>query len=325
MTFPLRSQKGPERMRAIVARTTKLTPLKAVATKAIQMAQDERTQAMDLATVISADQALTAKILRLSNSPYYGYARRISTVREAVILLGMRTVRSVAVSSAIIDAFKLPEFVGEFSTDLFWAHSVTVGLVAELVAKETKACRPEDAFTAGVLHDVGKLATMVADPETFAELIEIVSRDGVHFRDAELAVFGLTHAEIGAELVEGWRFPEALVAAIRDHHPAGPLVRLSSLTDVVAAANLACHLGGYDCGFDNTRLPERREALTLPAEVDRALARVPHGMAGVSEKARAFLVNVTSRPPRWYAMPGEATPAAEAAEDQDIKTDRAVA
>ena len=96
------------RLRLIVNRTTDLTPLKSVATKAIQLAEDERSAAMDLATVISSDQALTSKLLKLSNSAYYGYGRRISNVREAVILLGMRTVRSVAISSAIIEAFKVP-------------------------------------------------------------------------------------------------------------------------------------------------------------------------------------------------------------------------
>ena len=87
------NMEGRNRVRSIVNRTTELTPLKAVATRAIALAEDERSAAMDLATVISSDQALTAKLLRLSNSAYYGYARRIGNVREAVILLGMRTVR----------------------------------------------------------------------------------------------------------------------------------------------------------------------------------------------------------------------------------------
>jgi putative nucleotidyltransferase with HDIG domain len=278
------------------------------------MAQDDRTSSMDLASVISADQALTAKILRLANSPYYGYARRIGNVREAVVLLGMRTVRSVAISSAIIDAFRLPEYVGEFSTDLFWAHSVTVGLVAELIAKESKACRPEDAFTAGVLHDVGKLATILSDPAGFSKVAAMAGRRQTTFCRAELEVFGVDHARVGAELVTNWKFPENLVGAIRDHHPAHPVMRIAGLADVVAVANLASNRSGMACGFDFTSTVAHEPTVFLPVEAERALARVPGGMLGISEKARAFLVNVTVRPPRWFDL------------DQQVSvTDRAVA
>lgn len=302
----------------LVARTTQLTPLKTVATRVIQMAQDERTQTMDLAAVISADQALTAQILRLSNSPYYGYARRINNVREAVILLGMRTVRSVAVSSAIIDAFKLPDSVGDFSTDLFWGHCVTTGLVAEQLARQSKACRPEDAFTAGVLHDVGKLAIILSDPAAFVEICDIVRDERVRSHDAERAVLGVTHDQVGAALADAWRFPDTLVAAIRDHHPHGPVSSLASLSDVVAVANFVCHREGYACGYDWTKNPERREAIALPPEVEFALARVPGGFHGLAGKARAFLMNVTSRTPRWYSS-------VEDPESEEVDPSRAVA
>ncbi len=290
------------RLRMIVNRTTDLTPLKAVATKAIQLAEDERSAAMDLATVISSDQALTAKLLKLSNSAYYGYARRISNVREAVILLGMRTVRSVAISSAIIEAFNVPELErGGFDKDLFWAHSVSVGLVAELIARETRVARPEDAFTAGVLHDVGKLAMMLAEPTLFGEVIDLVNQEGMKYRDSELAVFGIGHEHVGSRLAQRWKFPDALASAIRDHHPAKGVHSIQSMSDLVAAADLACNRAGLACGFDWTRDESRRAVMALPPAVDLAINKVHGGMATVEEKARAFLLHVTARSPRWYA------------------------
>jgi len=290
------------RLRLIVNRTTDLTPLKSVATKAIQLAEDERSAAMDLATVISSDQALTAKLLKLSNSAYYGYARRISNVREAVILLGMRTVRSVAISSAIIDAFSVPELErGGFDQDLFWAHSVNVGLVAELIARETRVVRPEDAFTAGVLHDVGKLAMMLVEPRLFGEVADLVNVEGMKYRDAELAVFEIGHEYVGARLAQRWKFPENLVSSIRDHHPAKGIHGIASLGDIVAAADLACNREGLACGFDFTRDEERRAVAAVPPVVDTAINKVHGGMATVEEKARAFLLHVTARAPRWYA------------------------
>ncbi|MBK9344061.1 MAG: HDOD domain-containing protein [Dehalococcoidia bacterium] len=306
------------RLRLIVNRTTDLTPLKSVATKAIQLAEDERSAAMDLATVISSDQALTAKLLKLSNSAYYGYARRISNVREAVILLGMRTVRSVAISSAIIDAFRVPDLErGGFDQDLFWAHSVSVGLVAELIARETRISRPEDAFTAGVLHDVGKLAMMLAEPQLFGEVVDLVNHENMKYREAELAVFEIGHEHVGSRLSQRWKFPESLISAIRDHHPAKGVHGIVSMGDLVAAADLACNREGLACGFDFTRDEARKAVVALPPAVDLAIGKVHGGMATVEEKARAFLLHVTARPPQWYAphrgeLGAEADPAQEA-------------
>jgi putative nucleotidyltransferase with HDIG domain len=299
------------RLRTIVNRTTELTPLKSVATRAIALAEDEHSAAMDLATVISSDQALTAKLLRLSNSAYYGYSRRIGNVREAVILLGMRTVRSVAISSGIIDAFSVVQPNPAFDQDLFWAHCVCVGLVAEVIARETRVARPEDAFTAGVLHDVGKLAIMLAEPLDFAEVIDLVMREGMRYREAELAVFKVGHEHIGARLAERWKFPEPLQEAIRTHHPDKPKAAIESLGDVVAVANLACNREGLACGFDWTQNEEMRPIVALPPAVDHAINRVHGGMHTIEEKGRAFLLHVTARTPRWYATH------IEAAEDEE--------
>lgn len=295
------SLEARNQLRTIVSRTAELTPLRSVATKAIQMAEDERSAAMDLATVISSDQALTAKLLRLSNSAYYGYSRRIGNVREAVILLGMRTVRSVAISSGIIDAFSVMQPNPDFDQDLFWAHSVCVGLVAEAVARETRVARPEDAFTAGVLHDVGKLAMMLCEPIAFAEAADLVMREGMRYRDAEMAVYHVSHELVGARLAQRWRFPDELVAAIRNHHPEKPVAELSSLGALIAVANLACDREGLACGFDWTRAAERNPIVALPPSVDRAINQVHGGIGALQEKARAFLLHVTSRAPRWYA------------------------
>lgn len=295
------NMEGRNRVRSIVNRTTELTPLKSVATRAIALAEDERSAAMDLATVISSDQALTAKLLKLSNSAYYGYARRIGNVREAVILLGMRTVRSVAISSGIIDAFTVVSRESKFNLDLFWAHSVTVGLVAEVLARETRVARPEDAFTAGVLHDVGKLAMMLCEPAAFAEVVDLVTAEGMRYRDAELAVFGVGHEHVGARLAQRWKFPDPLVDAIRWHHPEKPPSALETLNDTVAAADLACNREGLACGFDWTEEPLRRPVLALPPAVDQAIAKVHGGMPTIEGKARAFLLHVTARAPHWYA------------------------
>jgi putative nucleotidyltransferase with HDIG domain len=302
MSIEPTTAEAKNRLRSIVNRTTELAPLRSVAARAIQLAEDERSAAMDLATVISSDQALTAKLLRLSNSAYYGYSRRIANVREAVILLGMRTVRSVAISSGIIDSFSVPTPHESFEKDLFWAHSVSVGLVAEVIARETRIARPEDAFTAGVLHDIGKLAMMLAEPMEFAEVVDLVLNEGMRYGDAEHAVFGIGHEHIGARLAERWKFPDPLCEAIRRHHRDRPAAALEGLGDIVAVANLACNREGLACGFDWTRDESRRTVQALPDAADNALARVHGGMQTIEGKAHAFLIHVTDVAPRWYAL-----------------------
>lgn len=287
-----------QRLRLIVNRTTELMPLRSVAAKAIQLAEDERSTAMDLANVLSSDQALTAKLLRLSNSAYYGYARRIGTVREAVILLGMRTVRSVAVASSIIGGFDVRPIQG-FNRDLFWAHSVCVGLVAEAIARTTRVARPEDAFTAGVLHDVGKLAMMLVEPASFERTVRLVHQ-GWPWADAEREAFGVRHQDVGSRLAQRWKFPEALVSAIRHHHPERISPSIDSMDDIVTAANLACNRHGLACGFDWTQHPEHWPTQALPPMADQAIDRVSGGMTTLEDRARAFLRNVSSRPPAWY-------------------------
>lgn len=288
-------------VRKIVNRTSELTPLKTVATKAIQLAEDETSAAMDLATVLSSDQALTAKLLKLSNSAYYGYAREISNVREAVILLGMKTVRSVAIASTIIESFKTPKIEG-FSEDLLWAHSAAVGLVAEAIARETHVAQPEDAFTAGVLHDMGKLSMMLAETTRFKETIRLVHEEGMNYGEAELLAFdGVSHAHVGARLARRWRFPAELVGGISAHHPERIPRRLETLGDVVAAANLACNREGIACGFDWTLDEDRKYHGRLPVAAQEAIDNVHGGMETLANKARTFLQHVSSGSPIWYA------------------------
>ena len=304
------------RLRTIVGRTTELAPLKPVAAKAIALAEDERSATMDLAAVLSADPALTARLLRLSNSAYYGYARRISTVREAVVLLGTRTVRSVAIAAGVMEALKLPEVPG-FSRDLFWAHGVAVGLVAEAIARATRIARPEDAFTAGVIHDVGKLAMMLVEPDLFRDTVELVNHDGQTFREAELHTFGVTHEAIGARLARRWKFPELLVTAIRGHHAPLPEDGLHTLEQVLHAADLACNRVGMAAGFDWTCVEERHSEEPLPVQAEEALARVHGGLATLQEKAHSFLIHVATRPPQWYTLPRERVELAGEEEDAD--------
>ncbi len=299
-------------------RVNDLQPLPEVATRVMQLAESTEFSAGDLAAVVSSDQALTAKLLRLANSAYYGFSRRIATVRDAVVLLGFREVRALAMAASVMDLFST-RHRGPFNLDLFWGHSVAAALVAESLAKETGYAAPEESYTAGILHDVGKLILNQYMPQEYAAVVEIALGQGLPIHQAEQRTLGFTHAAVGAKLAERWRFPPQLTAAVGDHHRANISRERSPLTYVVARANAMCHEYGLWAGFEYDDAPEVRFKLDEGDPVRTSLLRRLGGMEAVEERAKAFLSSTMQRPFTWYQKTG-AGDAARRLSPEDIAT-----
>ena len=279
----------------LVSRLEELPPLPAVAARVLALADDERASALDLAQVIATDQALTAKLIRISNSAFYGFARRISSVREAVVVLGFRQVRQVALSTSLMNAFRLPPSVSDaFDIDLFWGHSVVVAVAAEAIAKRTRAGRPEDAFTAGILHDVGRLVLCLLEPDEFREAVTLARDLRQPLDETERLVLGLSHAAVGRALAERWKFPAHLVDAIELHSE--PLVpERDGIAGAVAQADRLANHYGLLCGYE----VEGVEPPPLPSDLAR-YEEMAGGIDHVLERAFAFIESASGAPNRWY-------------------------
>jgi putative nucleotidyltransferase with HDIG domain len=197
-----------------------LRPFPAVANRVMGLVSDERTTAQELAHVLSADTAMTARLLKLSNSAEAGYAHRVSTVHEAVVVLGFKQVRQLAFVASVMSNFNLKSGVREwFDVDRFWLHSIEVGIAAETVTKHHgTTVTPDEAFTAGVLHDIGRLVLIQAFPREALSAHQLHLNRGMSLREAELQVTGYTHDAIGGALALQWNFPKEILAAIREHH-----------------------------------------------------------------------------------------------------------
>jgi putative nucleotidyltransferase with HDIG domain len=180
----------------------------------LEVAGNERSNASRLAAVIETDIALTARLLRLANSPYYGVPRQVSSVANAVVLLGFDAVRALALSAACGMAGDRDD-----GPHGFWRHAITTAAAASVVA-ERVGLSANDAFTAGLIHDLGSVLLHRHDPHRFAETQ--VAGDGriADILAAELRAFGVTHAQVGSEAAEAWAFPRAFVEAIGNHHGA---------------------------------------------------------------------------------------------------------
>ncbi len=197
---------APPSIDDLLQRVEELAPLPHVATRVIQVTEEDTFSAYDLAAIIATDTALTAKILRVANSAFYGYPRRITTVRDSVVLIGFRAVRATAIAAAIIDLFPGADD-GPFSMDLFWGHAVACGVVAEAIARETGHARPDEAFTAGILHDLGRLVLSQYEPERFGRVLYRALNGAEEMQIAERVEFGYDHTQVGSALTEQWSFP----------------------------------------------------------------------------------------------------------------------
>ncbi|MCE7927529.1 MAG: HDOD domain-containing protein [Chloroflexi bacterium CFX7] len=286
--------------RDILGQLEDLPPLPAVAARVMGLADDDRTSALDLAQVLSTDQALTARLIKISNSAYYGFARRVGTVREAVLVLGFKQVRQLAVGASLVNSFKRNRLLdGVFDLDLFWGHSVATAVAGEAIAKKTRAARPEDAFTAGILHDIGRLVISQVMPREFADAVTFARSNHSSLHEAETRLTGFDHAAVGRVLGEQWKFPGHLVDAIALHHDEAQTPAADGLPGVVAQANrLVLHYGLY-CGYDDEQ--------AAPGEMPGDLAAIEEAAGGIErvlERAFAFIESASGTPERWYAAAG---------------------
>jgi len=186
---------------------------------------------------IQKDPDLTARLLRLANSPFFGFANRLSTVSEAVSLLGIQQIQDMIVASSVLEQFRgVPDnFVNK---DSFWRHSLAVGITARLLAMERRLPKPDKFFVAGLLHDVGRLVLLSQGAEWAHAVFELYQSERILLRDAEKKVLGYDHQQIAAELLQSWSYPPALVQAVAFHHtPSQSVAKLEA-----AVVHIADHI-----------------------------------------------------------------------------------
>lgn len=210
-----------------------------------------------LAQTIAQDQALTAKTLRLANSSFYGMTRQITTIQDAIAILGFRTVRSVATTAALIDTFAGGPHT-RFDFAPFWRHSIAAAVCARELAPYINI-NPEHAYTAGLLHDIGRLVLVTQFQPQYEATMAYRTEHDCHLLEAECAVLGVDHAQVGHALTQHWKFPQAMQQALAEHHAPSSL-DVSALTLVLMAADAIAH------------------ALDLSLDADDLVAPVPAGL-----------------------------------------------
>ena len=219
-----------------------LPPLPAVTRQLLAVMRDENSSADDVTKVLSGDQALAGKVLKLVNSSFYGVPNEVTKISRAVVLLGFTGVRNLALGFGSMDA--LSRLEGKLDMTEFWRHAMANAAAAQALAPLVRRrTDPEEAFLAGLMHDIGAYVLAAAVPDEYAALLQEPAEDRLRLEKERM---GLSHAHVGQALLKFWDLPEAFSNAARYHHDisiaAGgdqPLTTLVTLADV-----LACIHGG---------------------------------------------------------------------------------
>jgi len=207
--------------------------------KMLSLLEEPDTEISEIEEILRYDPGLTANVLKLANSAYFGIPSKIGSLRQAVIVLGLKRLIQLVVAScvsAVMDK-SVPGY-GLPAGDL-WRHSIAVSIAAEAMVKDKKRTVSQDVFTPALLHDVGKLVlgTFVKDE---LEAIESIAAKGVPFVVAENMILGTDHAEIGAQILSNWNFPPGVINAVRWHHDPDSPETSNKQMDIVYLANLLC-------------------------------------------------------------------------------------
>ena len=202
-----------------ILKTVKDAPtLPTVYTALCDAMSNPHSTANEVAKIVSMDQASTIKILRIANSSFFGFSGRIENIQRAIVILGFNEVRNLIMASSVMTMFSRKESTTGFKPNDFWAHSLSVGLLARAIGKLAKCTNVENFFVAGILHDIGKLYFYQFAHEEFVRAISSVEKEGRLIRDVEVEVFGMDHALMGSSLADHWKLPEPIRDAIHYHH-----------------------------------------------------------------------------------------------------------
>lgn len=216
-----------------------LPPFPAVALQLMSVLDDEDVPMKQVVELLRVDPALSAEILRVSNSAYYGLSRQIDSVSHAVVVLGTQTVKRLAMTAALGKFAK--EFMHNESLRTCWDHSIACAMIAEKIAELVPAAR-DRCYTAGLLHDVGRLALLACHPNEYGGMLAVARENDFDELECERQLFDADHCNTGAYLAHQWQLPEDIAGAIAYHHDPSPADG-STLAVTCAASLVADHFG----------------------------------------------------------------------------------
>jgi len=251
---------------AIKSYIDKMPSLPTTVSKILEICNDPKTSPADLNRIISVDPVLMGKVLKLINSAYYGLSQEITSLVRAIIMLGINTVKNLALSTAVLSTLSSSNNFHALNMEGFWRHSLCVGVTSKLIALQRKVDKKniEEYFIAGLLHDIGKIPLNNRLATQYIATMEVSDRNHLSLNKAEDKTLQINHAAVGKLIVENWKLGDDICDAISYHHSVeeyeGPN---EEILYSVVLANYFANMN--EIGFSGDRYPERM----IPAVVDR--------------------------------------------------------
>jgi len=232
-----------QQIKALTKKIQSLPTLPHVVEKLTKVVESPESTAKEVGKLIASDQVLGSKVLKLVNSPFYGFPGRISSISHAIILLGFNVIKGVVLSASVFDLM-------ERSMMGLWEHSLGSAIAANTIARSLKMTDPEEISTAALLHDIGKVLVKVSLSDDYDTIVSIVEKEKIAFREAEARVLGVDHADIGNWLTNEWSLPDKLITPITYHHQPDAAPRLKDRAAVVHIADGISRAFGVGFGGD---------------------------------------------------------------------------
>jgi putative nucleotidyltransferase with HDIG domain len=247
--------------------------LPTVLSRILALLDDESSSAGDLEGIIQHDQALCSKVLSVANSAYYGFQQEIDTVRRAVVALGYDEIRNICLGAGLMGFLHQSTFHDQDFASQLWLHSLAVAEGSRILAVMTKSEAVDRAFTAGLLHDLGKVVLAAFFPDDQEALRDLREREGMPYREAERAL-GMEHWEIGMALAKHWDLPPSLGEVMGYHHHLSPRLKHLPLVAAVHLADCAVKEQGIGDSGDDLRGDYQEVGLAMLSNPKEDLAKL---------------------------------------------------
>ena len=259
-----------------VKKVTTIATLPEVTAKIIATVEDPKSSAQALHKIVSHDPALVTRILKVVNSAFYGLPGQIGSIERAIVLLGLNAVKNIAVAASLGQLFRGAKLSDTFSAKDLWRHCIAVGVASRELARQMKLQMAEEAFLAGMIHDMGILVSMQLWPEQIRAVCDRASHaigasDVATFCEMEREMIGADHQQLGLALAEQWKFPQGCQLVAGNHHnPAALGGQSRLLVSVVYAADTICCQSKH--GFNLTAINQKLDSAGLDdVKIDRSL------------------------------------------------------
>ncbi len=270
-------------IKSIIKKIDHLTPIPQVASKVMSIAEDPKSSMYDLSKVIIYDTAVTANLLKVVNSAYFGLPEKVDSVHQAIVYLGMAQVVDLVLLSASGENLQTAQEGYDLEAGELWKYSVSSAILARELAEKKGVKETHLIFTAALLKDIGKVILNQYVKDSFDKINALVTKQNFTFREAEKEVIGIDHAELGGMVAENWKFSPKMVEIIRHHHRPQEASISEFESAIVYMADTICMMMGIGVGSDGLAYRFHREVVESLELTESEFQKI---IAGFVEKVK---------------------------------------